>query len=108
MIPIKRCNGCECPRNTVVTHIKADLLTSLQRMPSDSVVSFESEVLEYVDDIENVVNELKRVTGSSDNMFAVHLLGTRCGFPRGMDVNTGDALCMPHQRILTHHLTSRQ
>ena len=96
-------NGCECPHDDEVTHIKADLLTSLQRMQSNSMVSFESEVLEYVDDIEDVLNELKRVTGSSNNMFAVHLLGTRCGFPRGKDVNTSDALRMPHQRIFTHY-----
>ena len=47
---------------------------------SNSVVVFESEVLPYVDDIHEVVAELGRVTGG--DVFAVHLLGTRSGFPR--------------------------
>ena len=94
-------NGCECKANENPVHIKADLLTQLKSMPSNSCVSFESEVLCYVDNIADVIRELKRVTG--DDMFAVHLLGTRCGFPKGMDIKASDTLRMPHRQIITHY-----
>jgi hypothetical protein len=91
-------NGCECPHGG--TSVKSDLLASLLRMRDDSVVSFESAVLGYVDDIRAVVAELRRVTGG--DMFAVHLLGTRSGFPSGMDISPKDEVRMPHKRIVTH------
>jgi hypothetical protein len=90
-------NGCECPSGESV---KADLLESLRKLRSNSVVTFESEVLPYVDDICGVVSELRRVTGG--DMFAVHLLGTRSGFPSGMDISPKDEVRMPHRRIVTH------
>ena len=91
-------NGCECPRGGA--SVKADLLVSLRRLQSNSVVVFESEVLPYVDDIHEVVAELGRVTGG--DVFAVHLLGTRSGFPGGMDISPKDEVRMPHKRIVTH------
>ena len=91
-------NGCECPNGGV--SVKADLLASLRGLRSNSVVAFESEVLQYVDDIREVVAELGRVTGG--DVFAVHLLGTRSGFPGGMDISPKDEVRMPHKRIITH------
>ena len=91
-------NGCVCP--TGGTSVKSDLLASLLHMQTDSVVAFESAVLGYVDDIRAVVAELRRVTGG--DMFAVHLAGTRLGFPPGYDINPRDGVRMTHKRIVTH------
>lgn len=60
--------GCPlCPNG-----IKNDILSYLKSIKEDNTnVIFISCVLEYVDDIENVIKEINRVAGSSDNIFIV-------------------------------------
>ena len=59
--------GCpNCPNG-----IKQDILIHLKSKPSDSCVLFISCVLEYIDHIDKVIQEIKRVAGSLDNIFIV-------------------------------------
>jgi hypothetical protein len=51
--------------------IKSDILEYLQAQKSNSKVIFISCVLEYIDNIESVVKEIMRVSGSIDNVFIV-------------------------------------
>lgn len=51
--------------------VKSDILEYLKKQESDSKVIFISCVLEYVDNIEEVINELYRVAGSIENIFIV-------------------------------------
>jgi hypothetical protein len=51
--------------------VKADILSFLKNQPSDSLVIFISCVLEYVDNIEEVISEINRVAGNRDNIFVV-------------------------------------
>jgi len=59
--------GCpKCPNG-----IKSDILVHLKTKKSNDNVIFISCVLEYLDDIDNVIKEIKRVAGSLDNVFIV-------------------------------------
>lgn len=53
--------------------IKNDIYNYLKSKPSNYGVIFVSCVLEYVDNIEIVIKELYRVSGSSDNLFIVNV-----------------------------------
>ena len=59
--------GCPLCPNCV----KSDMLVHLKTKESDSQVIFVSCVLEYIDDIEETISEMKRVAGSLDNIFVV-------------------------------------
>lgn len=60
--------GCgTCPNQ-----IKADL-SVLKTLPTDEYVIFESETIEFVDNIENIINEMKRV--SNNRIYSVHTIG---------------------------------
>ena len=60
--------GCgSCPNQ-----IKADL-SVLKTLPTDEYVIFESETIEYVDNVENIINEMKRV--SNNRIYSVHAIG---------------------------------
>ena len=59
--------GCPLCPNCV----KSDMLVHLKTKESDSQVIFVSCVLEYLDDIEETISEMKRVAGSLDNIFVV-------------------------------------
>lgn len=58
----------KCPNG-----IKRDILSYLRRQPDNSKVLFISCVLEYVDDIEDIIKEIYRVAGSIDNIFIVSI-----------------------------------
>lgn len=59
--------GCpKCPNG-----IKSDMLAHLKTKNTDSQVIFVSCVLEYLDNIEEAITEMKRVAGSLDNIFVV-------------------------------------
>ena len=64
--------GCICNENVI--NIKSKLEDELHNFKDESVVVFESETLEYIDDdkIDYVINELHRISGN--NIFAVHQL----------------------------------
>ncbi len=51
--------------------IKSDIYKYLKSQPSNSKVIFISCVLEYVDNIKEVIEEINRVAGNSDNIFIV-------------------------------------
>lgn len=51
--------------------IKTDILSYLKEQQSNSLVIFISCVLEYVDDIDLVIDEIYRVAGDSSNIFIV-------------------------------------
>ncbi len=51
--------------------IKSDMLEHLKTKKSNSQVIFVSCVLEYLDDIEEVFKEMKRVSGGIENIFVV-------------------------------------
>lgn len=55
-----------CPRG-----IKSDILEYLKKQKSNSKVIFISCVLEYIKNIDQVINEIMRVAGSKDNIFIV-------------------------------------
>lgn len=93
-------NGCTCPKSWAGTHIVADVLEALKTMPTNSHVSFESEVFPYVDDLPPVLAELQRVTGG--DMFSSQCMGVRTGFAPGVDINPADANPITHKRIMTH------
>lgn len=60
-------NGAKkCPNG-----INNDILSYLKKQKSNSQILFISCVLEYVDDIEIIIDEIKRVSGSNDNIFIV-------------------------------------
>ena len=50
---------------------KIDILSYLKKQPSNSLVIFISCVLEYVDDIDDIINEINRVAGDASNIFIV-------------------------------------
>jgi hypothetical protein len=56
----------KCPNG-----IKSDILKYLKEQPSNSKVIFISCVLEYIENIEEVIDELVRVAGSNENIFIV-------------------------------------
>lgn len=59
--------GCpNCPNGKM-----SDILVHLKSKESNSQVIFISCVLEYVDNIDEVISELKRVSGGLDNIFVV-------------------------------------
>jgi hypothetical protein len=59
--------GCpNCPNG-----IKQDILIHLKSKPYNSCVIFSSCVLEYIEHIDEVIQEIKRVAGSLDNIFIV-------------------------------------
>lgn len=59
--------GCpKCPNG-----VKSDMLAHLKTKKSNSQVIFVSCVLEYLDDIEQTIEEMTRVAGSLDNIFVV-------------------------------------
>lgn len=59
--------GCpKCPNG-----VKTDVYQYLKTLETDSCVIFISCVLEYIENIEDVLRELKRVTGTNENMFIV-------------------------------------
>lgn len=64
--------GCNCKDSVII--IKDKLEDSLHKFEDNSVVIFESETLEYVDDdkIDYVINEMNRISGK--NIFSVHQL----------------------------------
>ena len=51
--------------------IKIDILSYLKKQPSNSLVIFISCVLEYVDDIDQVIDEIYWVAGDSSKIFIV-------------------------------------
>lgn len=51
--------------------VKSDMLKHLKTKASNSQVIFVSCVLEYLDDIEDVFKEMKRVAGGFENIFVV-------------------------------------
>ncbi len=51
--------------------VKSDILKHLQSKPSNSAVIFVSCVLEYIDNIEEVIKEIIRVAGNLENIFVV-------------------------------------
>lgn len=51
--------------------IQSDLLNYLKKQKSNSKVIFISCVLEYVDNINEIIKELYRVAGSIDNIFII-------------------------------------
>ena len=59
--------GCPKCKNGV----KSDMLKHLKTKESNSQVIFVSCVLEYLDDIEEVIEEMKRVSGGIENIFVV-------------------------------------
>jgi hypothetical protein len=59
--------GCPLCPNCV----KSDILVHLKTKKSNSHVIFVSCVLEYIDEIEETITEVKRVAGSLDNIFVV-------------------------------------
>lgn len=68
-------NGCICDKysnNTIIIKDKLENVT--KNFETDSVVIFETEVLEYVDDtsIDYVIDELYRISGG--DIFSVHEL----------------------------------
>jgi len=56
----------KCPNG-----IKSDILDYLKKQKSNSKVIFISCVLEYIDNIDEVIEELLRVAGSNENIFIV-------------------------------------
>lgn len=56
----------KCPNG-----IKSDILEYLQVQSSDSKVIFISCVLEYIENIEQVIKEIMRVSGGIENIFIV-------------------------------------
>ena len=82
LLPMYDCGDCcidlagcsKCDKKTVV--MAEDVLQALKKLPDNSAVIYESEVLEYVDyDIVPVIEEMKRVSGG--DMFATHFTGVR-------------------------------
>ena len=65
--------GCDCDTSSV-TIIKNKLENELQNFEDNSVVIFESEVLEYIDNnkIDKVIQEMYRI--SNKNIYSVHEL----------------------------------
>ena len=55
--------GCPYNDNINGTNIKGDALKALKEFDNGSAVIFVSGVLEYVDDVDNLILELKRVGG---------------------------------------------
>ncbi len=53
--------------------VKSDATEYLKGIKTNSAVIFISCVLEYVDDIEPLIEEMNRVAGSSKNLFVVHV-----------------------------------
>ena len=51
--------------------VKSDILDHLKTVESDSAIIFISCVLEYVDNIEEVIDEIYRVAGSKENIYIV-------------------------------------
>ncbi len=66
--------GCHC-NSRKTTIMQEDVLVALKKLPTDSAVIYESEVLDYVDDIAGVVEEMQRVSGG--RMFATHFTSVR-------------------------------
>jgi len=64
--------GCRpCGRETRV--LKMDAIVALRKLPADSAVVFESEVLEYVGNMRQAVAEIDRITGGDHTrIFSVH------------------------------------
>lgn len=56
----------KCPNG-----IKSDILKYLQKQKSNSKVIFISCVLEYIENIDNVIKEIIRVSGGIENVFIV-------------------------------------
>ena len=50
---------------------KTDILTFLQKQPTNSLVIYISCVLEYVDEMDEVIKEIYRVSGTANNIFIV-------------------------------------
>jgi hypothetical protein len=63
-VDLTGCPGCSNGK-------KSDILAHLKTKESNSQVIFISCVLEYVDNIDQVIKEIKRVAGSMDNIFIV-------------------------------------
>lgn len=63
-VDIQGCDAC-------ADSIQADIENVLPRLPSNSCVVFISVVLEYVENIEQVIGQLNRVAGK--NLFVVHI-----------------------------------
>lgn len=60
-------NGApRCPNG-----IKSDVYNYLRTKPSNYGVIFISCVLEYIDNVDDTIKELYRVTGSNDNLFVI-------------------------------------
>jgi hypothetical protein len=79
VVPIYGCGdvcidiaGCRpCAPTTEI--LKMDAIKALRRLPADSAVVFESEVLEYVGDMSAAVAEIDRITGRDHTrIYAVH------------------------------------
>jgi hypothetical protein len=65
-IDISGCSKGICP-----DVMERDIVDSLNVFNDDSCVIFISCVLEYVEKIDDAIKEIKRVSGSSDNIFVV-------------------------------------
>jgi hypothetical protein len=63
-VDLTGCPGCSNGK-------KSDILAHLKTKESNSQVIFVSCVLEYVDEIDQVIKEIIRVAGSLDNVFVV-------------------------------------
>ncbi|MBU1221721.1 hypothetical protein KKF34_13250 [Myxococcota bacterium] len=81
IVPIYGCGdicidiaGCSpCPESTII--YKMDAIEALKKIPDNSAVVFESEVFEYVGDMQNAIHELDRITGKDHSrIFAVHTI----------------------------------
>ncbi|MDY0004226.1 MAG: hypothetical protein RBU30_23200 [Polyangia bacterium] len=70
-IDIAGCSPCG-PESRV---LKDDAIRALRTLPDDSAVVFESEVFEYVGDMQDAVKELDRVTGGDHTrIYSVHAI----------------------------------
>lgn len=79
--------GCDfAPQSTRV--LAGDVVDQLSRIPSDSVVVFESCVLPYVPDKASALYEMHRVAGGTRNVFSVGIVFGRFA-----------SLCAMYQRV---------
>lgn len=54
--------------------VKSDAAAYLKTLADNSAIIFLSCVLEYVDNIDELIDEIYRVAGDSSNIFIVHVM----------------------------------
>jgi hypothetical protein len=90
--------------------IKSDILEHLKTIESDSAIIFISCVLEYVDNIEEVIKEIYRVAGSNNNIFIVCVSRyslTGYSYSDGSDTSKNLIKAPPYNDMITFEKISK-